>query len=193
MAETAELSGLKKAAILLVSLEQQIAGDILKNMDVSQIEEISREIAAMGPVAQVVRDEVVQEFYTLALARTYADEGGWEYAKTLLAKSLPADEAKKIIDQVNQSIQSAPFAFLQKAESENLLTFIQEEHPQTIALILAHLKPTKASEILVGAAGAEAGGGGQADCEHGADEPGSDQGSRARAGESAGGDDFADV
>ena len=150
MAETAELSGLKKAAILLVSLEQQIAGDILKNMDVSQIEEISREIAAMGPVAQVVRDEVVQEFYTLALARTYADEGGWEYAKTLLAKSLPADEAKKIIDQVNQSIQSAPFAFLQKAESENLLTFIQEEHPQTIALILAHLKPTKASEILVG-------------------------------------------
>lgn len=153
MADVSELSGLKKAAVLLVSLEQTIAGEILKHVDVAQIEEISREIAAMGPVSQQTRDAVVEEFYQLALARSYADEGGWEYAKGLLAKSLPAESAKKIIDQVNQSIQSAPFAFLQKAESENLLTFIQDEHPQTIALILAHLKPTKASEILVGLAG----------------------------------------
>jgi flagellar motor switch protein FliG len=153
MPDIAELSGLKKAAILLVSLEQQIAGDILKHMDVVQIEEISREIAGMGPVNQALRDEVINEFYQLALARSYADEGGWEYAKTLLSKSLPEEAAKKIIDQVNQSIQSAPFSFLQKAESENLLTFIQDEHPQTIALILAHLKPVKAAEILVGLQG----------------------------------------
>jgi flagellar motor switch protein FliG len=153
MADLSELSGLKKAAILLVSLEQAVAGEILKHVDVAQIEEISREIAGMGPISQQTRDGVVEEFYQLALARSYADEGGWEYAKSLLAKSLPADQSKKIIDQVNQSIQSAPFAFLQKAESENLLTFIQDEHPQTIALILAHLKPTKASEILVGLAG----------------------------------------
>jgi len=149
-ADPSELTGLKKAAVLLLSLEQSIAAEILKNLDVVQIEEISREIAALGPVSQATRDEVVNEFYQLALARTYADEGGWEYAKSLLSKSLPEGDAKKIIDQVNQTIQSAPFAFLQKAESENLLTFIQDEHPQTIALILAHLKPTKASEILVG-------------------------------------------
>ena len=150
MAETAEISGTKKAAILIITLDQAIASEILKHLDESQIEEISREIANMGSTDQTVRDEVVNEFYQLALARTYADEGGWEYAKTLLSKSLPEDRAKKIIDQVNQAIQSAPFQFLHKAESENLLTFIQDEHPQTIALILAHLKPAQASEILVG-------------------------------------------
>ncbi|MCL2647873.1 MAG: flagellar motor switch protein FliG [Phycisphaerales bacterium] len=148
-----DLNGLQKAAILVLTLEQNIAAEILKQLDESQIEEISREIAGLGPVAQSMRDTVVNEFYQLALARTYADEGGWDYAKSLLAKSLPPEQAQKIIGQVNQTIQSAPFAFLQKAESDNLLTFIQDEHPQTIALILAHLKPSQASEILVGLPG----------------------------------------
>jgi len=149
-AEPQEMTGLRKSAVLLLSLEQGVAADILRHMDTGQIEEISREIASLGPIPQVQRDEVVGEFYQLALARSTMDEGGWEYAKSLLIKSLPEETAKKIIAQIDQTIQSAPFAFLQKAESENLLTFIQEEHPQTIALILAHLKPTKASEILVG-------------------------------------------
>ena len=148
--DVTELTGIRKAAILVLSLEMPIAAEILKNLDSSQIEEISREIAALGPVSQSTRDAVVEEFYQLALARTYADEGGWEYAKSLINRSLPEAEAKRLIEQVNQTIQSAPFSFLQKAESENLLTFIQDEHPQTIALILAHLKPAKASEILVG-------------------------------------------
>jgi flagellar motor switch protein FliG len=153
MPDIGEISGLQKSAILVLTLEQSIASEILKHLDDTQIEEISREIAGLGAVTQQLRDEVVNEFYQLALARTYADEGGWDYAKTLLAKSLPPDQAKKIIEQVNQTIQSAPFSFLQKAESENLLTFIQDEHPQTIALILAHLKPAQASEILVGLGG----------------------------------------
>jgi len=153
MPETSDISGLRKAAIFVLTLEQGIASEILKQMDEVQIEELSREIAGLGPVTQQMRDDVVAEFYQLALARSYADEGGWDYAKSLLAKSLPAERANKIIDQVNQAIQSAPFSFLQKAESENLLTFIQDEHPQTIALILAHLKPTQASEILRGLPG----------------------------------------
>jgi flagellar motor switch protein FliG len=78
------------------------------------------------------------------------NEGGLEYAKSLLRKSLSEEDAKRIISQVTQQVQTTPFSFLQKAESENLLTFIQDEHPQTIALILAHLPPQKASEILVG-------------------------------------------
>ena len=151
--DSGELSGVRKSAILILTLEQTIAAEILKKLDEPQIEEISREIAGLGPVSQQMRDEVVSEFYQLALARSYVDEGGWDYAKTLLAKSLSPESSKKIIDQVNQTIQSAPFSFLQKAESENLLTFIQDEHPQTIALILAHLKPAQASEVLVGLAG----------------------------------------
>jgi flagellar motor switch protein FliG len=153
MAEISEISGLRKSAILVLTLEQTVASEILKQLDNAQIEEISREIAGLGSVSQTLRDEVINEFYQLALARTYADEGGWDYAKMLLEKSLPAEQSKKIIEQVNQTIQSSPFAFLQKAESDNLLTFIQDEHPQTIALILAHLKPSQASEILVGLAG----------------------------------------
>src|SRR3954447_5246656 len=153
MPDQKEISGTRKAAILVLTLEQNVAADILKHLDEVQIEELSREIAGLGPVTQAMRDEVVAEFYQLALARSYADEGGWDYAKSLLAKSLPPDQAKKIIKQVTQQVATTPFAFLQKAESENLLTFIQDEHPQTIALILAHLPPQKASEILVGLAG----------------------------------------
>ena len=90
------------------------------------------------------------EFYNLALANSHLTEGGLEYAKSLLRKSLSQSEAEKVIKQVTQQVATTPFAFLQKAESENLLTFIQDEHPQTIALILAHLPPQKASEIMVG-------------------------------------------
>src|SRR4051794_5116610 len=101
MAETSELTGLRKAAILVLTLEQTVATEILKHMDEVQIEELSREIAGLGAVTQPMRDEVVGEFYQLALARTYADEGGWDYAKALLSKSLPHEKAARIIEQVN--------------------------------------------------------------------------------------------
>jgi flagellar motor switch protein FliG len=104
----------------------------------------------MGEVANASRKDVFHEFYQLALANSYIAEGGLEYAKSLLKKSLSEEDAKRVIHQVTQQVQTTPFSFLQRAESENLLTFIQDEHPQTIALILAHLPAQKASEILVG-------------------------------------------
>ena len=148
--EKIDLPGTRKAAILMLSVGQDTASEILKRLDREAIEEISREIAGMEGVTARNRDSVVGEFYHLALASNYLEEGGLTYARALLKKSLSDDEAKKIIDQVTQSIQSSPFSFLQKAEAANLLTFIQDEHPQTIALILAHLPSDKASEILVG-------------------------------------------
>jgi flagellar motor switch protein FliG len=146
----AELSGVKKSAILLLTLPQEEAAEVLKRLPPDAVEEVSREIASMGEIAQNTRREVFGEFYNVALANTYANQGGLEYAKQLLRKSLSEADATRVINQVTQSVQSSPFSFLQKAESENLLTFIQDEHPQTIALILAHLPPQKASEILVG-------------------------------------------
>jgi flagellar motor switch protein FliG len=146
----AELSGVKKAAVLLLSLEPDLAAEILKRLGPDAAEEVSREIASTGEVSGVLCKEVFGEFYNLALANAYTGEGGLEYAKSLLKKSLSEDDANRIIKQVTQQVQTTPFSFLQKAESENLLTFIQDEHPQTIALILAHLPPQKASEILVG-------------------------------------------
>jgi len=152
MAE-AELNGVRKAAVLLLSLEQDEAAEILKRLPAEAVEEVSREIASMREVPVNTRADVFGEFYNLALANSYLTEGGLEYAKTLLRKSLNSDEASRIIKQVTQQVQTTPFSFLQKAESENLLTFIQDEHPQTIALILAHLPSQKASEILVGLPG----------------------------------------
>ena len=145
-----DLPGVRKAAVLLVSLEQEKAAEILKRLPSEAVEEVSREIASLGEIPNATRKEIFGEFYSLALANSYVSEGGLEYAKTLLKKSLSEEDAKRIISQVTQQVQTTPFSFLQKAESENLLTFIQDEHPQTIALILAHLPAQKASEILVG-------------------------------------------
>ena len=144
------VTGVRKAAVLLLSLDQDRAAEVLKRLPPEAVEEITREIASVGPVPASLRKEVFGEFYSTALANAYLAEGGLEYAKALLRKSLPEAEAKKMILQVTQQVQTTPFSFLQKAESENLLTFIQDEHPQTIALILAHLPAQKASEILVG-------------------------------------------
>jgi len=144
------LPGVRKAAILMLSLTQDQAAAILKRLPREAVEEVSREIASLQEVPLGTRQSVFTEFYNLALANTYVAEGGLEYAKALLRKSLSEAEAEKIIRQVTQQVATTPFSFLQKAESENLLTFIQDEHPQTIALILAHLAPQKASEILVG-------------------------------------------
>jgi flagellar motor switch protein FliG len=145
-----ELNGLRKAAILLLAIDRESATELLKRLDREQVEDVTREIAALSDVETRVRDKVVEEFYNLALARAYVEEGGLSYAKSLLEKSLPKDEADRVIEQIEHQVSKQPFSFLQKAETENLLTFIQEEHPQTIALILAHLPPHKASEILVG-------------------------------------------
>jgi flagellar motor switch protein FliG len=149
----AEATGVRKAAILLLSMNQDQAAEILKRLSPDSVEEVSREIASLGEIPVNTRKEIFGEFYSLALAQSYVGEGGLEYAKALLKKSLSESDASRVIKQVTQQVQTTPFSFLQKAESENLLTFIQDEHPQTIALILAHLPPQKASEILVGLPG----------------------------------------
>src|SRR3954467_5799598 len=148
-----DLTGVRKAAILLLSLDQDQAAEVLKRLPAEAQEEVAREIASLGEIPVTSRKDVFGEFYNLALANSYLTEGGLEYAKALLKKSLSGDDADRVIKQVTQQVATTPFSFLQKAESENLLTFIQDEHPQTIALILAHLNPQKASEILVGLPG----------------------------------------
>jgi len=144
------LSGLKKAAILMVSLPQQLAAKIMAAFDRETIELISKEIAQIDDITKEERISVLEEFYQLSMARQYLDQGGMEYARSLLEESLSPGEAAEILAAVQQAIASTPFSFLQKTESENLLTFIQDEHPQTVAVILAHLNPQKAAEVLAG-------------------------------------------
>ncbi|MGF1632331.1 MAG: flagellar motor switch protein FliG [Phycisphaerae bacterium] len=145
-----KVTGVRKAAVLLLTLDEDQAAEILRRLGPQQVEEVSREIASLEEIDLPTRKEVFHEFYQLALAAHYISEGGLEHAKSLLSKSLSPEAADRMIKQVTQQVQTHPFSFLQKAESENLLTFIQDEHPQTIALILAHLSPQQSSEVLVG-------------------------------------------
>ncbi len=145
-----DLKGTIKAAILLLSLPRESAATVLSSLDEEMVEEITREIAQIDMVDASLRGKVVEEFYSLALARQYVQQGGILYAKALLDKALPGDQASKILKVIEHQVYQAPFAFLAKTEGENLLTFIQDEHPQTIALILSHLAPNKSAEIMAG-------------------------------------------
>ncbi|MBN2583399.1 MAG: flagellar motor switch protein FliG [Planctomycetes bacterium] len=140
----------RKAAILLVSIEEDLAALIMSKMEKDQIEVVTREIAKLRNIGQKERDTVVEEFYHVALARGVMDSGGPNAARSLLEKTFTKEEAGTIMQSVEKSMQATPFSFLARAESANLLTFIQGEHPQTIALILSHLPSSQAAEILSG-------------------------------------------
>jgi flagellar motor switch protein FliG len=145
------LTGLRKAAVLMISLDMDSSSKIMGNLSTDEIERLSMEIARIEEeIAPDVRDAVVREFYQTHMASKYLEQGGIEYARQLLEKSLSPEEAAKILAQLENTIQQAPFHFLKQADSEHLLMYIQDEHPQTISLIMAHLSPKQAAEILGG-------------------------------------------
>ncbi len=146
----AEVPGLTKSAILLLAVGTKRASEVLKHLGPDQIEDVTRELAALGPVPEGLRTQVIEEFYAVTLGNKFASEGGMEYARQIVKSTLDHREAERILAQIQTTVQRTPFAFLQKAEADNLLTFIQDEHPQTIALIICHLPHHKAAEILVG-------------------------------------------
>ncbi|MBP7933855.1 MAG: flagellar motor switch protein FliG [Phycisphaerae bacterium] len=145
-----EYTGQRKVAVFLLAVGPAVAGKLMRNMDRETVEDLTREIASLGVVPPEKSQAIVEEFYNVALAKQYANEGGLNYAKMVLEQALPKEEAVKVMQQIEHQVHQQPFSFLQKAESENLLTFMQDEHPQTIALILAHLPSSKGSEILAG-------------------------------------------
>lgn len=147
---TESLTGPQRAAVLLLSVDKEAAAVLLKQLDAASVEEVTRELASISRVAPDVRVQIVREFYETVLAQSWVAEGGLEYASALLKQSVDPATADRIIQQISQSVQQTPFAFLQKAESDHLLTFIQDEHPQTIALIVSHLPHHKSAEILGG-------------------------------------------
>jgi flagellar motor switch protein FliG len=107
-------------------------------------------LAGLGRVPAALHAEVIADFYANNISSKYAGEGGLDYAKKILEASLDPKSAERMLGQIQTQVQKTPFSFLQRAESESLLTFIQDEHPQTIALILCHLAHHKASEIIGG-------------------------------------------
>ncbi|GHS93894.1 flagellar motor switch protein FliG [Planctomycetales bacterium] len=150
-ASTSGLSGLRKAAILMIALDPESSSKIMSNLSTGEIETISMEIAKLDQEIKTdVRDGVVKEYYQTYMASKYLEQGGMEYARMLLEKSLSPEAAARILSDLEQSIQQTPFHFLKSANSADLLRFIIDEHPQTISLIMAHLSPKQSSEILAG-------------------------------------------
>jgi flagellar motor switch protein FliG len=145
-----ELEGLTKAAILLLAVGPEKAAAVLKQMEPQAVEEVTRELASLGRVSRELQDQVVQEFYSITMASQYVNEGNLDYAKEILKNALDPKAAERMLGAIQTQVQRTPFSFLQRAESENLMTFIQDEHPQTIALILCHLPHHKAGEIISG-------------------------------------------
>jgi flagellar motor switch protein FliG len=141
-------NSIRKAAVLMVTLDTETASAIMGHLDAETVEKLTLSIARLEGVKAEEQDAIVQEFMAIGMARQYIERGGIDYATELLERSLSPDQAKMIIQQVQLSLQSTPFAFLKKTSSEALATFLVDEHPQTIALVLAHLLPRQASELL---------------------------------------------
>ncbi len=143
-----DLTGRQKAAIFLVTLGSDISAEIFKHLREDEIEALTFEIARLENVEPDMRDQVLMEFRELMMAQDFITTGGIDYARELLEKSLGSQKAVDIINRLTSSLQTRPFDFIRRTDPSHLLNFIQQEHPQTIALILAYLEPAKASVIL---------------------------------------------
>ncbi len=142
------LTGIQKAAVLLITLGPERSADIFKHLKEEEIEELTLEIANTRSVAPEVKEEVLNEFYQVCLAQQYIAEGGIGYAKQLLDKALGNEKAQEIISKLTASLQVRPFEFVRKTDPSQLLNFIQDEHPQTIAMILSYLTSAQSAMVL---------------------------------------------
>ena len=143
-----ELTGRQKAAILLISLGPDISAEVYKHLSEEEIERISLEISSVQQVDNELKDTIMEQFHQIAIAQDYISQGGVDYAKTVLEKAFGKQEALNIINRLTSSLQVRPFDFARKADPQQVLNFIQGEHPQTIALVLSYLDPEQAGQIL---------------------------------------------
>jgi flagellar motor switch protein FliG len=144
------LTGIEKAAILLVVLGDQASSNIVKHLSEDEVEIVSREVARLKKVTPEDAEAVLEEFYQLTSAREYFARGGVDYAKSMLVKAFGPDASKRLIDRLIAGLgeDMATFDALQKADPEQLAKFLHNEHPQTVALVLAHLNPSQAASLL---------------------------------------------
>ena len=143
-----ELSGKQKAAVFLVTMGSEISAEIFKHLNDSEIETLTWEIARLEHIEADDRDFVLQEFQELMMAQDFISSGGLDYARELLERSLGNQKATDIINRLTSSLKTRPFDFIRRTDPQHLLNFIQQEHPQTIALILAYIESAQASAIL---------------------------------------------
>lgn len=143
-----QLTGRIKAAIFLITVGPDIAAEIMKYLKEDEIEELTFEMARVDKVTPEEREQVLQEFQELMMAQEFIALGGIDYAREVLERALGTQKAIDIINRLTSSLQVKPFDFVRRADPQHLINFIQNEHPQIIALILSYLDPKKAAQIL---------------------------------------------
>lgn len=148
MGATTAMTGREKAAVLLVSLGAEASAEVFKHLRQEEIDELTLEIAGIGHITPERRSAVVEEFYETAVAQEYIAEGGLEYARTVLERALGSDRASEVMGRLSTSIQVSPFEFLRRTDAAQILNVIANEHPQTVALILAYLPPDTAAQVV---------------------------------------------
>ncbi len=148
MYQTKELTGKQKAAILLIAMGPEVSSQVLKQLKEDDIEKLTLEIANQRKVPQDVTDQIVSEFYEMCVAKEFIASGGLDYAREVLERALGAEKAMSILNRLTSSLQIRPFDFVRNTDPAQLLNFIQNEHPQTIALIMAYLQPEQSAIIL---------------------------------------------
>lgn len=144
------LTGAQKAAILMVVLGEEVGGAVFRELDEEEVQRIGREIAGMPPITSEIAEDVLTEFYQMIVAQDYVLKGGLDYARRVLESAFGPDRAKRLIDRVMLSLSSdgSHFDALQRADPQQLATFIRNEHPQTVALVLSHLGGQQAARLL---------------------------------------------
>ncbi|MBN2896712.1 MAG: flagellar motor switch protein FliG [Campylobacterales bacterium] len=144
-----EMGMAEKIAIFLLQMGEDITAAIFSSLSVEAITEISKHIASNKSVERAIALSVLEEFYAIVQSNQYLSSGGLEYAREILYKALGPEEAKKILDRLSKTMSNSQnFAYLSKIKPQQLADFIVNEHPQTIALILAHMDPTAAAETI---------------------------------------------
>ncbi len=148
VAREEKLSGRRKAAALVITLGKERSAEVLRHLSDEDIERLTWEISAMGELKAEQRREVVTEFQDAAVARNVISLGGLEYAEDLLRLALGEDKASELIDRLSASSPTVPFGFLRHLNVQQLVNFLSNEHPQTIALLLSFLQAEKAAQVL---------------------------------------------
>ncbi|NLN04237.1 MAG: flagellar motor switch protein FliG [Clostridiaceae bacterium] len=142
------LRGSEKVAILMIALGQDVSAEIFKHLTEEEIEQITLEITNIRKVDSEVKQQVYSEFYDMYVAQSYISQGGIAYAKEVLEKAIGSQKAYEIIEKLSSTLQVRPFGFARKADPSQLFSLIQNEAPQTIAIIFSYLHPQQAGLLL---------------------------------------------
>lgn len=143
-----KLTGRQKVAIVIIALGPKAGAEVFKHLKPEEMDELTLEIAALGPISSELKQKVLNEFYETAVAQNYLTEGGLAYARSVLEQALGPERANEVLERLAAAIQVSPFEFLRRTDASQILNVVSNEHPQTVALILAYLPPDTAGQVV---------------------------------------------